>query len=325
MMRGLRQSAGAVRPRRVGQTALAPQHASFGGLRRLAWANSLTRANNRITCARALGIVLALAAPMAWTAPTRANDGADNLRIAFDQAIAEFDEAQGLLSAQPDRARRLFRSAAQRFAGIVAAGVVNGHLEYNLGNCYLQAGDIGQAVLHYRRAERLIPGDPMLADNLAVARSRCLTVIKSTRESQFLRSILFWHYETPRGRRVAVAVAGYLGFWLLASIYNFLRRRSILMAALICMGLAAASGISLAAEHWTDRNAPAGVITGVDLAVYKGPGSGYQRQFEQPLQPGVEFTLRERTRSGWWRIELVDGKTGWVDAAAAQLVPPDGL
>ncbi len=53
----------------------------------------------------------------------------------------------------------LFRLAAQRFDSIIASGVVNGRLEFNSGNCYLQAGDLGNAILHYRRAQRLIPGD----------------------------------------------------------------------------------------------------------------------------------------------------------------------
>ena len=44
----------------------------------------------------------------------------------------------------------------------------------------------------------------------------------------------------------------------------------------------------------------------MDVAAYKGPGTGYQRKFEQPLQPGVEFTLRGR-RGGWWNVELPDG------------------
>jgi len=62
------------------------------------------------------------------------------------------------------------------------------------------------------------------------------------------------------------------------------------------------------------------VVIGVDVAVHKGPGAGYNRQFEQPLQPGVEFTLKER-RGGWWNVELTDGKTGWVDTVHGELIP----
>ena len=105
-------------------------------------------------------ITLALAAPVLGDAPST------DLRTEFERASANFEQAQQIQADDPDRARRLFRLAAQRFESIVSAGIVNGRLEYNLANCYLQTGDVGRAILHYRRAQRLIPRDPRLADNL---------------------------------------------------------------------------------------------------------------------------------------------------------------
>ena len=51
-------------------------------------------------------------------------------------------------------------------------------------------------------------------------------------------------------------------------------------------------------------------------------GVWYQRRFEQPLQPGVEFALKER-RGDWWNIELPDGNEGWIRKEAASLVQDD--
>jgi hypothetical protein len=262
-----------------------------------------------------------------------------DLRTDFDMAQADFDEAQQLQLDRPDRARHLFRSAAQRFDGIVAAGVVNGRLEYNLANCHLQAGDVGHAILHYRRAQRLIPGNEMLADNLAVARSRCLTAIPPTPRSAFLKSVFFWHYQTSVGGRTKTALLAYIGVWVLLIVYDPIRRREpadkttpatrvsyhrararCWVAAVVCAVLAATAGVSVGMTRWSDRNIPEGVVTAMDVAVYKGPGGGYKRQFEQPLQPGAEFTLRER-RGGWCKIELADGKSGWIEAAQMELVP----
>jgi hypothetical protein len=59
----------------------------------------------------------------------------------------------------------------------------------------------------------------------------------------------------------------------------------------------------------------------MDVVAYRGPGTGYSRQFEQPLQPGVEFTLRER-RGGWWHVALLDGQAGWIEQSVAALIPP---
>jgi len=250
--------------------------------------------------------------------------GQADLLAEFQQGLAEFDEAQSAQAREPERARGLFRSAAQRFASLVGAGIVNGRLEYNLANCYLQSGDVGRAILHYRRAERLIPRDPLLRANLSVAHSRCLTSIAPSRGSEFLRSLFFWHYQTSLTGRKKAALLFYVAVWLLLIARNFFRRRAVAVGAIACAIVAAAAAGSVATQRWTDRNAPTGVVTDIDVVVYKGPGTGYQRQFEQPLQPGVEFTRREQTRAGWWRIELADGKSGWIEAPQAELVPTNG-
>ncbi len=243
------------------------------------------------------------------------------LRAEFDQALTEFDQAQASLADDPAGSRQLFRAAAQRFASIIAAGVRNGRLEFNLANCYLQAGDIGRAILHYRRAERLIPADPMLKDNLETARSRCLTSIRPTRRSAFLKNLVFLHYQTSDAARFSAALGLYVLVWAFLIVRTLAPRRAFTIAAVVCAAGAAAAGTSVAANRWADRNAPDGVIIHMDVVVSKGPGRGYQRKFEQPLQPGVEFTLGERARSGWWRIELADGKSGWIESDHAELIP----
>ncbi|MFQ5495494.1 MAG: hypothetical protein ACE5EX_08945 [Phycisphaerae bacterium] len=266
--------------------------------------------------------------PVVWIigglilAPARAQP--PELLADFEQALAEFDQAQAIHVDRPQRARQLYRLAAQRFRSIAATGIVTGALEYNLGNCLLQAGDLGHAILHYRRAERLMPRDPMLGDNLSLARSRCLTAIPQTRGSTVLRNVFFWHYRTSSAARTRAAMWCYALFWAILMVRSVFPWRFLTGLAIACAVVAAAAGASRAVDVWADRNAPDGVVTAMDVVVQKGPGQGYQRQFEQPLQPGVEFTLREKTRNGWWRIELADGKTGWIPPGRAELVPDSG-
>ncbi|UCE61194.1 MAG: tetratricopeptide repeat protein [Phycisphaerales bacterium] len=239
----------------------------------------------------------------------------------LSRALADFDRGQQILDERPDRARQLFRSAAQRLSSIVSAGIVNGRLEYNLGNCYLQAGDVGEAILHYLRARRLMPRDPLLADNLAQARSRCLMTIQPTRRSAVLRNVFFWHYDTSLTSRSHAAIALYVVFWILLAIRAFMPRPGVTLSAVAALALTVILAGSVGLQHWVDQHAPGGVVTTMDVTVHKGPGTGYQRQFEQPLQPGVEFTLLEE-RPGWWNIELPDRKTGWTDSSAGKLITP---
>lgn len=243
---------------------------------------------------------------------------------ALDRALSEFDLAQEAQATDPGRARRMFRSAAQSLQSLIADGVGNGLIEYNLGNCHLQNGDIGRAILHYRRAQRLIPRDPLLKNNLSVARSRCITSISPSRRSAVLRSVFFWHYQTAFVDRLLTGGLLYIAFWVVLALFAIRRRRAAGVVAVVCAVLVLSIAASLMADHWGDRNVPEGVIMRMDVAVHSGPGSGYPRQFEQPLQPGTEFALRER-RGDWWRIELPDGGMGWVAAAAAELIIGNNL
>lgn len=255
--------------------------------------------------------------------PARGEAAATEMASDLNAALADFDRAQELLADQPDVARPLFRAAAQRMESL-AARVPNGHLEYNIGNAYLQAGDLGRAILHYRRAERFVPRDPFLTDNLREARSRSLIPIKPGARDRLFAYLFFWHDRTSTRERATVAIVTFLLIWVFLTARLFRPRRALAVLAGGCAVISLVGVASVGMDLWKDHGAPSGVILAMDVPAFKGPGTSYQRQFEQPLQPGVEFTLRER-RGPWWRVELADGKTGWIDAAHADLVAWNNL
>ncbi len=262
-----------------------------------------------------LSFVSFLGIPSAQASP------ADALAPEFHRAIEEFDQAQESRTSNPDKARQLLGSAAQRMESLVAAGISNGYLEYNLANTYLQLSDVGRAILHYRRAQRLIPGDALLTENLGVARARSLLNIPPARSSAVYRTLFFWHYQTSPWGRFAAALAAYFLFWALLAVRAFVPRTGLLAAAVVAALVSVAAGGSLAVQRWQDRTTPDAVVVANDVAVYKGPGSTYQKQFEQPLQAGVEVRVREE-RGEWRRIELSDGSGGWIPRDTMELVPP---
>jgi len=62
--------------------------------------------------------------------------------------------------------------AVQIYDQLVAQGVRDGALFYNLGNAYYQQGDLNRAIASYEQAAKLTPRDPDLRHNLALARSQ---------------------------------------------------------------------------------------------------------------------------------------------------------
>ncbi len=252
-------------------------------------------------------------------APTQAEMSADQRRTVLQDAQATFDAATQLAPTQPRAATAAYEDAAAGFRTLIADGVHNGKLYYNLGNTYLQLGDLGRAILNYRRAERLIGNDAALQANLNYARSLRRNQIAPSGEQAALHTVFFWHYETPLRWRWWTAIGAYTLFWGLLAVRAFVRAPGTGYAAIVMLVVFLAAGASSAVELTQREHEQAGVTVQDDIVVRKGNGEAYDPQFEEALHEGVEFQLIEE-RAGWYKIELPDGSAGWIRQAQAEIV-----
>ena len=258
-------------------------------------------------------LAMALAAP---TAPALPQEEARRL---FDEANELFREANELSLRDPNAAVELYQRAALRYERLVrAGGIRNGKLFYNLGNAYFKAQDIGRAILNYRRAERYIPGDPNLQQNLAYVRSRLQDRFEPAQRTQVLRTLLFFHYDFPPGVRAALLAVFSGLFWGLAAVRLF-RREWAPGWALAVLGAAGLLMLGSLAVEAAAAGPAEGVILSPQVVARKGDGASYEPSFTEPLHAGTEFRLLEE-RNGWFRIELPDGRTCWIPEDAAELV-----
>lgn len=268
----------------------------------------------------ARGLLLAIIA-LLLAAPGDAAELTDQQRRdVLIEAQQQYDRGIALLRDQPSAAREAFRDAASRFELVIDSGAATGPLYYNLANARLQAGDLGRAILNYRRAERLMPGDARLASNLAYARSLRRTQIAPGGERALADALLWWHHHTATRTRFTIFLIAYVGCWLALTARCF---RPGGGWTLIAGGLAVlwiALGASVAADVTGWGRQPEGVILQDDVIVRKGDGHGYEPRFEQPLHAGVEFDLLDQ-RGQWMYIRLPDGSEGWIESEAAELVP----
>lgn len=259
----------------------------------------------------------ATSAPASTPAPVAAPTGTHEQILA--QALGAFDRATEAAARNPGAAAAAYREAVAGFKALIADGVRNGQLYYNLGNAYLQLGELGKAIANYRRAEALLGNDAQLAANLRFARSLCRSQIRSDGGRAALHTALFWHYDTSLRARFWTAVVAWGVFWLLLAIRAATRAPGWGYAALATMVVWLAAGTSTAVE-WVQRNhTVAGVTVVDDITVRKGNGEGYEPQFNEPLHEGVEFEVIDQ-RPGWYQIELADGSTGWLKQGQAEII-----
>ena len=214
-----------------------------------------------------------------------------------------------------------FDRALSGYREIVAQDYESGPLYFNIGNCYYKLGQIGEAVLFYERARRLIPGDEDLEANLALANLRVVDKIPELPEFWPIKVASALSNFLPRPVLIGVTLSLYFIF-IASVILRTLARRSAVRSvggrSMILSGaLLLLFGLFLVAQIRQEQEHNHAVIMVPTAHVMSGPGA-----------EGVEvFTLHEGTRvridqtSGLWvEIVLSDGNVGWLKAETLEVI-----
>ncbi|MGV8074852.1 MAG: hypothetical protein AB2L11_09905 [Syntrophobacteraceae bacterium] len=238
----------------------------------------------------------------------------------YREAESSFRQANELLRSDPDKAKELFEKAALYFEAIHReGGIENGRLFYNIGNVYFRLGDTGKAILNYRRAERFIPNDINLQQNLNFARSRCVDKIEPKPQTMVFRILFFWHYDIGGMTRAWLFAAIFGLLWVFASIYLVKRKVWLRYVSASCAVISLLLLCSLAVQAYEQSRIRSGVILENEVVGRKGDSVTFEPTFKEPLHPGVEFNLVEE-RKGWLHIELADGRRCWIPETAAEMI-----
>lgn len=265
----------------------------------------------------AAAIAVAAVAAAALAAPAAAADAMLTVPQ-LERAQAAHDRGVELRRTDPAASLRSFREAAAEWEHVRAAGAENGSLEFNLGNAYLEAGDLGRAIAAYRRAERFMPGDADLAHNLAVARSRVTDSVGRGATTLLVDTVASWWHVIPGHVRAGLGIACWASLWALVAARALAGGRGGPAGSAVLRGLAWASfagaalfgGTAIADAALRGARPPA-VLLEPNTVLRKGNGDGFEPAFVETLGPGVECTVIEE-RPGWVRLELPDGRGGWA-------------
>lgn len=237
------------------------------------------------------------------------------IQVLIQEATSFFHQAGE--NDNPEQATKFYEKALLRYQKINKS-IPSGKVYYNIGNTYFRMGDIGQAIVNYRRAEQHIPGDPNLQHNLAyVLGKRQDTIIPQPKET-LLKTLFFWHYNLSQSIRSTIFIASYIGFWVITGVVFLTpwRISSWTLAPFATVTLLLASSLFLSNYGKEDA---AGVITDREVVARKGDSRSYQSSFTTPLHAGTEFILLEK-RGSWLYVELQDGRQCWLPARSSELI-----
>ncbi len=206
--------------------------------------------------------------------------------------------------------------SAKQYEASISQGHLNGHVFYNLGNCYIRQNQLGRAILNYKRASLLLPRDGDLKANLKYARSLIQDRIEDSPPSLW-HTLAFWYFSMNFQELLFIFALFYTFFWI-SALFNLYRdsewiKWGLALSLILSISLGVSTGIKY---HETIYNT-GGVILAREAPVRAGFSKKDTTLFV--LHEGAEFSMLDEEK-GWSKIALPDGKKGWLPTKTRGLV-----
>ncbi|MFH1212706.1 MAG: tetratricopeptide repeat protein [Candidatus Neomarinimicrobiota bacterium] len=204
---------------------------------------------------------------------------------------------------------RLYEEALTR-------GYACGPLYFNLGNAYYRTGSVGRAILNYERAVRQMPNDPNVTFNLRLANLSVKDKIDVPPPFFLLRwnerLVNLWDARGWAGLFSVLLLLAVTGFAVLLN-FDLGRLRPVLKSASLALGLLSLLVILLFGQKYRiETAADQGIIISSAVSSLAAPQAASTELFI--VHEGTKVKILD-VDEDWLKIELVDGKQGWVPAS----------
>ena len=214
-----------------------------------------------------------------------------------------------------------YRRAAEGYESLLARGLQSAQLYYNLGNACFKAGRIGPAIVNYRRALRLSPGNDDIRYNLEVAAENTKDSIESMPEfflTAWSRAVRHTMSSTAWCVLSLVSLAAALALalvYLLASRIGARKAGFYGMTAALFIFVVATSFAAAGRREMVERNEA--VVMSSSVSVKSSPDNSATDLFV--LHEGTEVRVTNRL-DDWCEIVIADGKKGWVRCRQIEVI-----
>lgn len=199
-----------------------------------------------------------------------------------------------------------YKDALNVYMDIEKSGNISGDLYYNIGNIYYRLNMIGNAVLYYEKAVRLMPRDSDLEYNLQYVRKLTKDAVETP--VPVISDLLFWTGSMTVNELFALFVVFNLLFWCALVLRLYIKKEWSYYLPVVLLILWLISGISWAWKFYYNKTDNRAVILSEEANVLSGPDEREKLLFQ--LHAGT-IVLQEGSEDGWNLIRLED-KRGWV-------------
>lgn len=235
-------------------------------------------------------------------AVSRAQAPQSNQQQRFEQANLLFNQSK-------------YTEAARTYQQLLDEGNTQKELYFNAGNAWYKAGKTGQAIYSYEKALQLSPNDAAVKHNLAISNQKVTGFVEELPMVFFQQWWLqLQHLHKANGWAIGTVVLCWLlitGIMLNAFLpgwrNKFLRWGNYVMGALCVLYLLMAVDTYL-----SSNNHESGIVMNSNIKAKSSPDENSRDVFE--VGEGMKVHITDAT-ADFCKIELADGKNGWISCA----------
>ena len=227
--------------------------------------------------------------------------------ISFGQNKLSFERANDLYN------EGNYTEAIELYERILDTDVHSSELYFNLANAHYKLNHIAPSIYYYEKALLLNPNDKDIQNNLAFARNMTIDAIEVIPEVGFTRLINDLTHALSYDDWAMLSVALVVIFVILFLSYYFSRssnkKRLAFIVSGFCIVMAMVS-VAFAFHKYelTIRDQPA-IVFAQEAQIKTEPNLRSIEAFK--LHEGTKVQVLD-TLNNWKKIELSDGKTGWI-------------
>ncbi|MCL8008576.1 tetratricopeptide repeat protein [Gelidibacter japonicus] len=208
-----------------------------------------------------------------------------------------------------------FEDAISKYESIIESGVHSAALYFNLANAHYKLNHIAPSIYYYEKALKLSPNDKEIHNNIAFARNMTIDAIDKTPVfgfEKFAKKITNWLTFDTWAKLSILLMALFVVFYLIYYFnYGSTKKRVAFITAITFFILACCS-VALAFNnyHSTKNDQPA-IVFAKESQVKSEPNLRSSESFK--LHEGTKVQILD-TVNHWKKIQIADGKTGWIPA-----------
>lgn len=194
-------------------------------------------------------------------------------------------------------------------------------LYFNLANAHYKLNNIAPSIYYYEKALQLSPNDSDIKNNIAFARNMTIDaigVVPDAGFSKFIKNITHtFSFDTWAKGAILFVFCFVILFLLYYFSYTTLKKRLTFIGGLLSLFLMVVALSFAFHKYGLDKKDNPAIIFAQESKVKSEPNLRSEESFR--LHEGTKVQVLE-TVSDWNKIQLSDGKIGWVSSDDIKLL-----